>query len=117
MRLVALALVTIVLLAPAARASAARPTLTLVGSRPMLVRGSHFRPYEHVRLLINGATFKAVSMEATAAGGFSVAVRVGVDTCGGLIVQAVGSSGSHASTAIRSGGCAIGWPQIPGTGP
>jgi xanthosine utilization system XapX-like protein len=122
MRLVVLALGTLLLgtlalAAPAARATPAQPTVALVGSTPMLVKGRHFLPLEHVRVLINGSRFTAVNMKANATGGFSFPLRVGLDACGGMIVQAIGASGSHASARIRSGGCALGWPQIPVTSP
>ena len=116
MRLIVLALI-LVLAAPAAGAIEAQPSLDLVGSQPMLVRGAQFRPFEHVRVLINGAKFRSVNVQATARGGFSFPLRVAYDKCRGLIVQALGASGSHASVGILSGGCAQGLPQIPSIRP
>jgi hypothetical protein len=106
MRGLALTLSALLLAAPAAGASAgARPTLALVGTEPIVVRGTHFAPNERIRLLVTGASLKSLTVRASRRGSFSAPLRVGYDPCRGLMVQALGGAGSRASTDILTTGC------------
>ncbi len=75
-----------------------KPSLRLLGTNPLAVRGFHFRPGEHVRVT---ATLQGMKLRrdtrANAAGTFTVRFSTAplYDPCGSsLVVAAVGSLGS-----------------------
>ena len=73
-------------------ARAAKPSLQVVGSSPVKVRGSHFRAAESVRV-----TAGKRSLRTTASGnGFFVVTIPGSDRCNTVRVLATGSAGSYA---------------------
>jgi len=73
-------------------AKAAKPTLRVVGSAPVKVRGDHFRPDENVRVT-NGKR----SLRTTANGnGYFVVTIPGSDRCNTTQVLARGTAGSYA---------------------
>ena len=73
-------------------AEAARPTLRVVKSVPLEVRGEHFRSGEKVRVT---AGKRAVSTRANGDGYFVITIR-GADRCDITRVLARGSAGSYA---------------------
>jgi hypothetical protein len=73
-------------------AKAAKPTLRVVGSAPIKVRGDHFRPDENVRVT-NGKR----SLRTRANGdGFFVVTIPSSDRCNTTRVLARGTAGSYA---------------------
>jgi hypothetical protein len=73
-------------------AKAMKPTLRVIGSAPLKVRGAQFRPRESVRL-----TAGKRSLRTTANGdGYFVVVIPGGSRCDTLRVLARGSAGSYA---------------------
>ena len=73
-------------------AKAAKPSLRVVGSAPIKVRGSHFRPDESVRVT---AGKRSLRTKASGNGSFVVTIP-GSDRCNTLRVLATGSAGSYA---------------------
>ncbi len=95
----ALALAALVA-ASAAAAPAPRPTLKIVKAAPLTLRGSNFKPVEHVKVtrIVAGAKFVR-NVTASSAGAFTVqyARSVVFDRCEStLFVSAVGDKGSRA---------------------
>ena len=73
-------------------AKAAKPTLRVVGSAPVKIRGDHFRPDENVRVT-NGKR----TLRTTANGnGYFVVTIPGSDRCDTTRVLARGTAGSYA---------------------
>jgi hypothetical protein len=80
-------------------------TLRFVSLSPVTVRGAHFRPGEHVRVVVH-AGLEAVGERVTSRGGrFTATLPVSVDTCAGATAQAIGDRGSRASAAIAIRAC------------
>ena len=75
----------------------ARPKLQALDLQPLVVRGTAFRPYERVKLILSADVAASRMLKAGAAGRFVTrfrAVRVG--RCEGFVLQAFGSRGSRA---------------------
>jgi hypothetical protein len=75
-----------------------RPTLRLAGIHPLLVRGTHFRTRERVRIVVDSAGQRLVRRTtATPAGAFTVSFgSVAMSRCEGISAYAVGARGSVA---------------------
>lgn len=73
-------------------ARAGKPSLRVVNSSPLKVRGEHFRAGERVRL---AAAARSVRTKATGAGYFVVTIPA-ADPCSSVRVLARGSAGSYA---------------------
>jgi hypothetical protein len=98
MRSAAFAVCLSVFLAVAAGAAgASKPSLGLVGKRPVSVRGTSFQPAERVgvTLAAGGMRFKR-TVRASDAGSFTARFRVSLSACKPFTVQAFGSLGSRA---------------------
>ena len=87
-----------------------QPSLRLLGTSPLAVRGLHFQPGEHVRVI---ATLQGVNLRrharANASGTFTVRFWTAPphDPCGsGLVVAAVGSLGSKTLLKLPPRECA-----------
>jgi hypothetical protein len=102
-----LAALTVALAVPVAAACAqssahptrSRPTLTLAGRHPMLVRGASFTPHVRVRLLVTVRRTLARSVVPNAGGAFTASfASVGVDRCTRWSVRAIQSG--HAPVLI-----------------
>ena len=96
--LTAVALVLLGITAVSA-AWAARPTIRVVDSRPLMLQGTGFVPSERVKLLVSVARTRRIRVaRAGQRGAFSVVVRgLAVGPCSsGLSVRAIGSRGSRA---------------------
>jgi hypothetical protein len=74
------------------KSSSGRPTLRVVGSTPLTVRGAHFRSGEQVRVT---AARKSAQTRANGDGTFVVTIP-GATRCETLRVLARGSAGSYA---------------------
>jgi hypothetical protein len=72
-------------------AKAAKPTLRIVHSKPVKIRGEHFRPSEAVRVTAGKRT---LSTKANGAGTFVVTIP-GAGRCDSTRVLARGSAGSY----------------------
>ncbi|HEU5066102.1 MAG TPA: hypothetical protein VFT86_09570 [Gaiellaceae bacterium] len=73
-------------------AKAAKPTLRVLGSAPIKVRGDHFRPDENVRVTSGKRTLRT---RANGNGYFVVTIP-GSDRCNTTRVLARGTAGSYA---------------------
>jgi hypothetical protein len=92
----------------AAAASSTRPVLRLVQSQPPIVRGSHFRHAERVKVTFDlGAQQFVRVVRTTSTGSFSASGASGnLDRCGGqLLVVAVGRLGDRASVKLQLPDC------------
>jgi hypothetical protein len=93
--------------ASASGESAAKPSLWLADASPLALRGSGFRPKEHV--LVTVTAHRRVSRRTVASrrGTFELVVP-GVDSsnCSGFSATAVGNRGSRASYKRAPGQCA-----------
>ncbi|MFL5968440.1 MAG: hypothetical protein ACJ74L_02490 [Gaiellaceae bacterium] len=80
----------------ASAATTAKPTLQLVSSKPLIVRGANFKPQEHVRLTMRtGEDVTYRRANASRRGMFrSDFGTVTFGRCGGFTIRAVGSMGS-----------------------
>lgn len=85
------------------------PSLQLVTSQPLKVRGAHFRPVERVRVVaVFGEERQARVVRATATGGFVVlfAAQPAFDRCSDtLLVTATGSRGDEARLKLPKRAC------------
>src|SRR4051794_33468324 len=97
----------------AAATVAAEPTLSVVGQRPLALRGSGFKSRELVRVTVAANTSRAVKrVRAGSRGGFSVTLPNFVyKPCGALLVaRGVGANGSTATLRVLVREC----PPPPG---
>jgi hypothetical protein len=69
------------------------------------VRGSHFKAHELVRVLLVGDVRQTRLVRATSAGSFAL-LPAPSDSCGPLLVRAIGSSGDAAAVRLPEGLCA-----------
>jgi hypothetical protein len=102
-------------LAPAGLSSPTRPKahLRLVDRAPLIVKGSHFRAGERVRITIVASVPASRSVRAARDGSFTARFdAVSVGRCGELAVQALGARGDRAALKVlQQEDCA------PGLGP
>ena len=102
-----IAVALLIVSATPALALTARPTLGLSKSAdPLVVRGTHFKGREHVRVIVSSAgrswTKRVV---AGTTGAFTVSFgTVAADRCS-LVARAFGSSGDRASAKPAETGC------------
>jgi LEA14-like dessication related protein len=87
-------------------AASKRPTLQLTDLNPLTVRGLNFRPEERVKLLVSAGGAKRLAVKANQRGTFTLALRVELDRCTAVVVQAFGSRGSRAMVDITAPDCA-----------
>ncbi len=103
MKRVATVLVLAAVTAGAATASPAPPRLVLVGKHPLVLRGTHFRGREWVRLtaFADGQIVKRV--RASRKGNFVATLpTIAYGRCGGGFgIRAVGSLGSRATFGVK----------------
>jgi hypothetical protein len=106
--LVAAAIITATLQAPAAILAASRPALRLTTTQPLRIHGRHFVPGERVRVRATSGGYHAHrSITADGHGGFDVTfASVIVSRCSGLSVIAVGTHRDQAALLRRQLGCA-----------
>jgi hypothetical protein len=82
-----------------------QPSLRVRSLAPFTVRGTHFQPFESVRLTFAGT--RVAHGKADANGAFVVTFRgVDVDPCNGYAVKAVGAKGSVAALRAPPRECA-----------
>jgi len=88
------------LAAPAALAT--QPRLSVLDTSPLMVRGSHFKPAEHVRVAVRTSERSAVrSGVVTAAGSFTIRFpTVSLGGCAAYMVRVTGSLGSTATLRV-----------------
>ena len=79
-----------------------RPSLAVMDTRPLEVRGVGFEPRERVQVLLalNGSQ-RWQSTVASRAGAFTVEFRVSLGICSRFTMQALGSKGSRARVLPR----------------
>jgi len=90
-----------------AAAPSTRPLLRALDLQPLVVRGTAFRPYERVRLILSAEVMESRTLKANRTGTFVTrfpAVRVG--RCEGFVLQAFGSRGSRARLERLTPDCA-----------
>jgi len=83
-------------------AATARPTVTVPSTKPFAVSGAHFKPGEHVRVVVYARTTAAKTVTAAARGTFFVrfpALSVG-QSCERYAVRATGDRGSTAALKV-----------------
>lgn len=74
-----------------------RPKLQALDLQPLVVRGTAFRPYERVKLILSADVAAGRILKASAYGRFVTRFRaVSVGRCEGFVLQAFGSRGSRA---------------------
>ena len=82
------------------------PVLALAGSRPVVLKGHGFRPYERVRVTLEVRTTRVENVRAAQAGSFRVVFPgTQVPRCGGMFARARGASGSLAVLKIPLPAC------------
>jgi hypothetical protein len=75
----------------------ARPKLQALDLQPLVVRGTAFRPYERVKLILSADVAAGRTLKAGPTGRFVTRFRaVSVGRCEGFVLQAFGSRGSRA---------------------
>jgi hypothetical protein len=75
----------------------ARPKLQAIDLQPLVIRGTAFRPYERVKLILSADVAAGRILKASANGRFVTRFRaVSVGRCEGFVLQAFGSRGSRA---------------------
>lgn len=104
--LVAVALVVLATAGPSGE-PATTPTLRLVTTTPLVVRGEAFRARE--RVVVTAVTLtgpRRVVVQATARGRFGATFRLANQPCGkAFAVRAAGARGSRASVVVPSRAC------------
>jgi hypothetical protein len=84
----------------------ARPKLQALDLQPLVVRGTAFRPYERVKLILSADVALVRSVKASDNGRFTTRFRaVGVGRCEGFVLQAFGSRGSRAKLERLTPNC------------
>ena len=100
--LLALALVAAASATASTTTQTARPTLTLVQRIPLLVRGTHFRPGERVRLTATaGTTHAAAATTATRTGRIVARFDYAPPICTRIVVHAAGQRGDRATLVVK----------------
>ena len=103
--LLALALVAAASATASTTTQTAQPTLTLVHRAPLVVRGTHFRAAELVRLSATaGATHATAAAKTTRRGVVVARFHYTAPMCLKLVVQATGQHGDHARLVIKPPG-------------
>src|SRR5213083_112951 len=89
-----------------AASPAARPKLQALAIQPLVVRGTAFRPYERIKLLLSAEVSASRTLKACATGRFVTRFRaVSVGRCEGFVLQAFGSRGSRAKLERLTPNC------------
>ena len=81
-----------------------RPTIRPIAMKPLRVKGTGFKPNEHVRLAIAGEG-GAGRRRVTASDGGSFVAKLEAEGCGSISISAVGDRGSRASFNLSSFVC------------
>jgi hypothetical protein len=93
--------------ATTAASPATRPKLQALDLQPLVVRGTAFRPYERVKLILSADVAAGKTLKASRTGRFTTRFRaVGIGRCEGFVLQALGSRGSRATLERLTPGCA-----------
>ena len=80
----------------AAAGPSQRPSIGLAGMKPLVVKGTHFKPGERVAVQVLAPVRAGRSVIASSHGYFRVRFRFRVEQCDRLSVHAFGSRGSRA---------------------
>jgi len=82
------------------------PELTLAGSRPLVLRGHGFKPYERARVVVVARLTRAKNVRASSSGSFTVRfVALSIPRCGGVFATARGRAGTVARLKIPLPAC------------
>jgi hypothetical protein len=84
---------------------ATRPSLRLLDTNPVTMRGSGFRPNERVVVVVARGAPRVRVARAGANGVFALKLALDVNACAGFSVSATGSQGSHATLKRAPGKC------------
>lgn len=107
----ALALVAVASATASTTSQTTLPALTLAGRMPLVVRGTHFRAGERVRLTAAAGTSHAIAAATTTRRGVFVArFHYTPPLCMKLVVQATGQRGDHARLVVKPLGGPSGVP-------
>jgi hypothetical protein len=79
---------------PVTQKTVSRPHLAPTAQAPLTVKGSGFRPHEHVQLAAKGAQSAQATATADSSGSFTASFH-GLKPCDSVTVTAVGSKGSR----------------------
>ena len=83
-----------------------RPKLQALDLQPLVVRGTAFRPYERVKLILSADMAAGRILKASATGRFVARFHaVSVGRCEGFVLQAFGSRGSRAKLERLTPNC------------
>jgi hypothetical protein len=84
----------------------ARPKLQALDLQPLVARGTAFRPYERVKLILSADVAAGRILKASASGTFVTRFRaVSISRCEGFVLQAFGSRGSRAKLERLTPNC------------
>ena len=81
-------------------------TLAVVDREPLTIRGSRFLPREQVTLLVSAPVPLTRTLRAGSRGGVTTVLRLRLDRCDELVVQAIGSRGTRAQLDVGLPACA-----------
>jgi hypothetical protein len=102
------ALAATVLAPTGAGQTAARPSLQLMDTAALTVRGTGFRAREHVRLVVRAPGLVTRNTTAGTGGGFTMRLAgMSAGSCTGFSVTATGDQGSRATLKRAPGQCAL----------
>jgi hypothetical protein len=109
--LLALALAAAASATASTKTTTAAPKLALLHRAPLVVRGTHFRGGERVRLTAAAGTTHAVAIAtATRRGGLVARFHYVPPVCVKLLVLAKGARGDHAKLVVKPPGGSTGIP-------
>ena len=104
--IVLLACVALAAGSTSAASPTARPRLQALDLQPLVVRGTAFRPYERVKLILSADVATGKTLKASGTGRFVTRFRaVSVGRCEGFVLQALGSRGSRAKLERLTPAC------------
>jgi hypothetical protein len=84
----------------------ARPKLQALDLQPLIVRGTAFRPYERVKLILSADVAAGRILKASATGRFVTRFHtVSIGRCEGFVLQAFGSRRSRAKLERLTPNC------------
>jgi hypothetical protein len=95
-------LVSLVAALAAPTALARQPRLSVLDTSPFMVRGSHFKPAEHVRVTVRSSEGSAARLAVTTrTGSFTMRFpTVTLGSCAAYMVRVTGSLGSTATLRV-----------------
>lgn len=102
-----IAVAAISLGASGAVGAATAPSLRVVDTSPLTVRGLGFKPNERVTLVVAAGTRMVRHTHAGSGGAFMLRIGADINNCAGFSVTATGNHGSHATLKRAPGNCPV----------